>query len=468
MLDYFPNAVRYAAAALYYQGVCHQANGAPDKARTKWAEMARDADYSKHVLAAPALIALADFLAADGQGDKAVEYYEKVVLNFRGSNRAAAARAIGRIVEHYVRTQPNEPKLREAYAKFRGFGDKPGSVAADLTKAPEYWNLVRELVKRHGRFEKWQEAEQARHYRYWAQALEGRFPKDDDFQIDVANFHRIHEKQTNKWMERLDKLFVDNRKKGDYGRIVKWIRLYGAHRAKALEYYRKIDDLSKMSNGEIRALVCVLFDNLGDAAMARNAFGKLRLGEMPDAEKVSLAEYLWKRDGKLVVDVCVMMSDKVLGRFQLLRYYHFAKDLKNGLPLADGLASDPKYAKDALWLKAELLEANKKYQEAIGVYQQVDDQPANLWRVAGCYAAMGKLAPAEAQLGEIERFFRDESAKAALGIAMLRKRFKLDKQIVAEAFWRVMKKYPGSPQSRAAHVELEHMGYKPGGGKDAD
>ena len=52
VLDYFPNRVRYAAAALYYQGLCHWRNGEEAKA-----------------------------------------------------------------VYHYVRGNPNEPKLREPYAK---------------------------------------------------------------------------------------------------------------------------------------------------------------------------------------------------------------------------------------------------------------------------------------------------------------------------------------------------------------
>ena len=95
-------------------------------------------------------------------------------------------------------------------------------------------------------------------------------------------------------------------------RILRWIRLYARHKSKMMDYYNKLV-FEKMSNGQIRALMAVLFDEAGDEKMARSVFGKIRLDEMSDKEKTSLARYLWRKDGLLVKDVCMTFEDRELG-----------------------------------------------------------------------------------------------------------------------------------------------------------
>src|SRR6185295_3966883 len=77
VLDYFPNALRYAGAALYYIGVCHWDNSDSKEAMKSWAEMASDADYRKHFLAAGAISRLADNLLQQGKLPEANEYYKQ-------------------------------------------------------------------------------------------------------------------------------------------------------------------------------------------------------------------------------------------------------------------------------------------------------------------------------------------------------------------------------------------------------
>ncbi|MCH7728465.1 MAG: tetratricopeptide repeat protein, partial [Planctomycetes bacterium] len=67
ILDYFPNDVKYAAAALYSIGQCHWENGDEEKALKAWADMAKDVDYRKTRLAAKAIKQLADNLAKRDQ-----------------------------------------------------------------------------------------------------------------------------------------------------------------------------------------------------------------------------------------------------------------------------------------------------------------------------------------------------------------------------------------------------------------
>jgi TolA-binding protein len=45
VVDYYPDDVSYAAAALYYIGECHGQNGEEDKQTAVWARMVKDDDY---------------------------------------------------------------------------------------------------------------------------------------------------------------------------------------------------------------------------------------------------------------------------------------------------------------------------------------------------------------------------------------------------------------------------------------
>lgn len=465
LLDYFPKAVRYAAAAAYYIGVAHWENGDEDEAMKWWSKMADDADYSRHALAAGALNRLAEQLAREGQVQKAVACYEQVALSFRRTNPGAANHAIAQVVAYHVRREPSEPKLRAFYQKAGGFGNMPEKTDDDLAASRRYWGTVRELVNRHAQFGDGEATLRDRYYRYWAGALDGKFLDWDDYQLDVANLKLAYEQDGAKWVERLDALFARNQKPGDQGRIIRWIGLFAKNKAKALEYYSKLR-LEKLSNAELRDLMKLFYERVGDAAMARNLFDKLRLGEMSDGEKADLAKYFWSRDAELVRDICARFEDRELGRMEYLRFHHSRKDAAQGVPLANELAKSPRFAAAALWLKAQILHANKQYAEAIAAYQQCDNPPENLWAIADCYAKQGNVAQAVGQLREVESFFRAQAPEAALRIAGLYREASMRPQQIA-ALRAVLKKYPESPQSRTAHEDLERMGIKMGGGVDA-
>jgi len=466
VLDYFPNAVKYAAAALYYQGLCHWENGEAEKAYAAWAKLARDADYSKHFLAADALNRLADHMAATHRADKAAVYYRQVAVNFRTSHPEAARDAIGKVVRHYVRTSPDEPALRAFYREAGTFAYRPRKVGEDVAADRDYWSAVRSRVRQLGTFDSDQGELRDRYYRYWWEAMKDRFADWDDFRIDAEAFRLAWEQDVAGWMKRLDEQFARHQTPGDYDRIVKWIRLFGAHKTKALDYYNQID-FARMSNDQIVALTKTLYDSVKDAAMARNCFGQLKLGSMPDRQKARLARYLWDKDAELVRDTCRSFADKHAGRYELLEYYHRQRDAARGVPLADELAGVPAYAQGALWRKGWLLEHTGKLKEAIAAYRRADNPPQNLWRIARCYARAGQVAQAVQQLREVERFFKDHSAEAALRIADVYRDAKMKDPYVA-SLRGVLKKYPGSRQSSDAHVRLEEMGIRTGGAEDSE
>lgn len=466
VLDYFPNTVKFAAAALFYIGESHWENGDEDKAVKAWAKMAEDTEYSKHYLAATALNRLADHLAKTGHAEKAVEYYAQVAVDFRRTNQAAAREAIAKVVRHYVRAQPDEAKLRDFYKKVGTFHGGERRVDADLDKSRDYWQHIRQLVRRNGSFTEAETELRTRYYRYWAERMAGKFLDWDDYQLDIAAFHLAHERDSAKWIQRVDEQFKRNQKDGDYGRIVRWCGLFAHHKAKLMEYYNTLK-FEKMTNRQIQDLMAILYDRAKNPQMGENAFGKIRLGDMSDGEKTGLAHYLYHKDGLLVRDVCETFEDAEVGQVELLRYYHWAKDAKKGVPLATTVSGFPRYAQEALFKKGDLLHGIKKYKEAIAAYQQADNPPTNLWAIADCYARMGQLSQAVGQLREVEAFFKNHAPEAALRIARLYKGAKEEKLCIA-AFRAVLRKYPKSGQSSAAHQELEHMGIKIGGGVDAN
>lgn len=466
ILDYFPNAVGYAAPALYYTGQCHWHNGEVAKAMKAWAEMADDVDYSKHYLAASAINRLAENLDKQGKAREAVKYYKQVALDFRKANHKAARHAIDKVVAYYVRADPDEPKLREFYVQARAFGDRRRKIRGDVSEDRHYWDCVRGIVKRHGRFAREEDALKKRYYSYWVSRVAGKFPESDDFQKDVADWHLAADGNPLKWAERLDAQFERHRTPGDYRRVLKWMGFYHGNKPKMMEYYNKLV-FEKMSNNDIRRLMDLL-RRAAQHDMAKNAFFKIRLSEMDDREKVGLARDVWRYGSRDMLEtVWRSIKDRELGKMEMLRYHHWKRDLARGLPLTKELSASAKYARDVIWFRAELFHWNRKYQEAINAYQQADRPPENLWRISDCYASMRKLAEAVQQLREVEGFFKDHAPEAVLRIAHLYKRFKKRPEHIA-ALREIMKKYPKSGQSRQAHVELEALGVRIGGAVDAE
>ena len=449
VLDYFPNAINYAAGALYYLGVCHSENGNLDLAMKAWTEMAQDKDYRKHYLAAGALTGLAGNLLKLNKPGEAATYYEQAAVDFRKSNPEVARDAISQVLRIRTLVEPNQPKLREFYEKVGTFENDPAKIDEG-----NYWFRVRDYIRQFGRFADNDAKERDKVYRYWAETMDGKFPTWDDFQIDIANYRRVYENNPGKWMERLDQQFRAYQKEGDYGRIVKWIAVYAGQNKKVQEYYAKLD-FAKMTNPQLQDLLRILFDNIQDAGMARNVFSKIHLDTLNENDRVQLARYLWQRDESCVEQTCQSIADKDRGRMELLRYYQWRRNAVKGLPLAAEAIKVPATAKDAYWIKAELLQISGKFQEAINTYQAADNPPQNLWRIVDCYLALKQREPALQQLHEIENFFQDQAPEAALRIAHLSQD---DRQKTITLLRAVLTKYPKSGQSSTAYQELRAMG----------
>ena len=462
ILDYFPNAVEYASAALFYEGQCHWDNSDVKQAMTAWSELADDEGYRKQPMAAGAINGVADNLIKQGKFEKAGAYYRQVAADFRRTNREAAYYALGKAVAHYTRTQPNEPVLAEFFKQVAGFGWEWMNTPST---EDDYWTQLRGCIREYGKFDPVEVNEREAYYRYWSGVMEGKRLTDDDFQIDVANFKKRVDLNESGWISRLDQQYAKYQKEGDYGRTVKWIAAYRDQKSKVNEYYGRLD-FAKMSNARIGQLVEILLGQVKDSGRAHNAFDKLRLADMSDGEKQQLVMKLWTYwDDYCVAAACQGWKDRSAGQNLLLWYWRQRWNAAQGVPLADELAKDPKYAKTAYRMKGELLQSSGNYPEAITAYQAWDSPPDSVFSIAECLQAQGKAAQAIAQLREIENFFPVNAGTACLRIAYIQKALKDQKLYVAE-LRALLKKYPKSAESSTAHQELQAMGLKTGGGTD--
>jgi len=465
VLEYFPNVVNYAAPALFFSGQAHWENSDNDKAVAAWAQMAADKEYSRHPLGAVAFNELGDYLMQQNKTEDAARYYQLVAVNFRTVNPAAANYAIEQAVRYFVRVKMDEPALREFYKTVKTFDGNPKAIEGEVEANRDYWNRVMGSVRRYAQFPADQAALKDRYYRSWADAMEGKFTAWDDFQVDIAGLRLESERDVAKWTQRLDKQFSQFQKTGDNTRVMKWMQLFKENKAKVVEYYGKLE-FGRMSNAQLIDLLRMAYGDLKDPSMGQSVFNRIPLSQLPDAEKAGLARWLARAAPDLVKPVCLSIQDKELGQFELLTFYAGVRDDKNALPLADALGGSPTYAAKVALIKADLLFTIGRYEKAIPAYQVCDNPPKNLWRIAECYEKLGKLEQAIGQLREVENFFKDYSAEAAIRIASVYHRAGQRVQYIA-ALRAVMKKYPKSGPSSSAHEELEKLGVQTGGGVDA-
>ncbi len=472
VVDYRPNDVRYAAAAQTYIGWCHWENGDEDKALKAWAKVAADKDYARQTIAAGGLYRLAIHHRNQKRYDRAMAYFKTIAVNFRTEARHVAQDAIKQVAFHYVRRDPNEPALRAFYKEVGTFRQhRPREVdpsVEELLDDWRYWRYVRGYIRDFDRYFNEDKPEQRKSYfRYWAQRMDGRRLNDDDYQIDLADFKRQDEQDVDKWYQRLDEQFERGYETGNVGRVIHWITLYHAHEAKWREYYGKLN-LGEMENAQLMRLIDVLFDRVGQADMAANAFGHIDWSQMTPKMLDDLRGILFHRSESLYMQTCQRYPQPERGKYLMLQYHHRFRhegdrgDNKKGIALAAELVNAPDYAESAIWLKGDLHYASGQWEQAKAAYQQSTRVPDNMKMVAECYLKMKKPEAAIRTLREIENYFKKQSSWAAYKIANIYRDMGKKEQHIAELRG-VMKKYPGTREFSDAHRDLEKMGIKIGG-----
>ena len=467
VVDYFPDDVLYAAAALYYQGACHFETGNPKKAVIAWKKMVDDPGYVKQVLAGPALVGIANELYREEKYADAAKIYEQAAVDFRKLHPEAARQAIERVSYTYIRLLTDNKKMFDFYTRAKTTRQNPETP--DETK---YWQDMPSMIGRCAVFSKEDDAKRIEYYRYWAGLMDGRFLNDNEYRLTWAEFRYREEGDIDKWVVRVDKQFVSTYKPGSYDLVFRFMEEFGKkdQKAKIKEYYGKIN-FAKMDNAEIFRMMKIMVGSLKDIPMAKSAYGNIKQEQWTDKDRDGFIGWASRVDEGMTLNAINNMRDIDYGRFVLLQFYHkpgvqVVDNIKKGLNVSEEVVKMPLYADTAQWLRAELFEMDGKLAEAIECYKISSNEPEKYFRIAEDLLGLKQKDQAIGELRGVEKFFEGSAPRAALRIAYVYQAWKEQANFIG-ALRDIMKKYPGSGESNTAHIELERLGIGSGGTTDA-
>lgn len=141
VVDYSPDDVPFAAAALYYIGECHGQNGEEAKKTAVWAKMVKDDGCLTQPNSGTALAYLGTAMEKAGKFEEAAEYQWRTAVAFLKSNPQAAITAREAVLTHFATRSPKHEKLKEFYVAASGF-DGRGNKTTQPEEDPKYWSTV--------------------------------------------------------------------------------------------------------------------------------------------------------------------------------------------------------------------------------------------------------------------------------------------------------------------------------------
>lgn len=478
VVDYFPDDVKFASAAMYMQGMCHMQNGDNDKCVAVWAKMVQDRDYINQPNSGTALEFLAKEMDKRKKYKEAVKYRWRTAVNFRQKNPTAANAAGHGVVRYYVEKR-NLDKLKEFCIEGNGtgftniaYGGRVREMPGDPTK-PEsnsyFWGEILNVANQSQFGKNVKEREQNRKelVKYWVDKVGTKFKDNEDFQIALCNYQLVYEENgRKKWIERLDALF--NSRPISLERVKKYIGVYGKEPkirkaffdkharpivASFKTFEEKLDFANYLGDGrrkmyeEQRAiLLSISTKGLNDkqiCKLGRSLYGKV--------------------DEEHFLRVMNKVKDKALAAYTRFKVYWDNRKYDKCLPEIEILNKYPQYSQKVAWERAECLYYLRQYAEAIKAYRTANRQPDSTWRVIDCQVAMQKYPDAIKSAEGLQMVGGGTAARACLKIADIYK-ISGNKGKEIEQLRLVLRRYPKSRESSSAHQRLEGYGVKLYGG----
>jgi len=493
VVDYFPDDVRYAAAALYYIGQCHQQNGDTARQTAVWARMVKDDDYVAQPNSGSALVHLAGAMDKLEKYEEAAEYRWRTAVNFAASNERAARDARNAVIHHYACRRPNHDKLKEFFVATNAFGDRNGK-GDNPQEDRRYWDSA--LGTALGAKENKESVS-----RYWVGKFGKLFPKDDSLRIKLFNLQRVYEQDKEAWAARMDKQFA--LQPGTLRRVAGWIEHFNWDPSLELAFAMKhggplvaetapdertlvisrmrwnrdkffekwvLPTVGSMKRDEKIWLMNRLRHPCGLHEQAKSVLRQVSLSGMDDKgirdTGMFAGYYLPEED---VLRYFARMKDKLAAtkaRFDyfMSKSYHNNPMKEKALAEVPALKKSPDYAGQALsWTEATLLRDLGRHDEAIKAYRAANKQPDSTWAVTDCMVAMKQYGAAIKNVAGLESV-KATAPAACLKIAEIYKAAG-DKGKEVEQLQLVLRRYPKSSQSSEAHQRLESYGVKIIGGE---
>ena len=463
VVDYFPDDVRYAAAALYYIGQCHAQNGNEDKSIATWARLVKDKDYVNQPRSGSALASLAAVMEKRGNLGEATSYRWRTAVAFRESNVKASETARKSVVYHYAVRSPNHQKLLEFCNEVGGFGWR--SRIAKPEDSPTYWSHVLQTAL-NARVEADQKQTACR---YWADQMGDRFPDNEAVRISWIAAIRVYEKDAAKWSERMTTQF--KLKPVTIGRVRAWLGHYRDDKARAAFYAEHGQSLvASLKNEEKLALANSLWHPYRMVPEAETVYRSIRTDGMDDEQLKNLANFAANFDGEEgFLRYVARMKDSLFATRTRFDFY-YARSPRNGKMQEKALAEvpvlrkSPDHAQAIVWPHATLMQWQGQFEEAIKLYQAANQQPNSTWAVIDCRVALKQYDQAIKLTRRLESLGGGVAASACLKAADIYK-VAGEKRQEVQQLQLVLRRYPKSSQSSTAHDRLENYGVKIIGGE---
>ena len=121
----------------------------------------------------------------------------------------------------------------------------------------------------------------------------------------------------------------------------------------------------------------------------------------------------------------------------------------------DLLAKDAEHAQRWQWQIGEAYREAGKYTEAIATYQQCDNFPTNLDRIAGCYRAMKQYTQAVGTYLQVVGSYESAAPSALLQVGYTQEQAGQSESAI-KTFQQVCKRYPKSGEASQAHAHLNN------------
>jgi tetratricopeptide (TPR) repeat protein len=465
VVDYYPDDVSYAAAALYYIGECHGQNGEEDKQTAVWARMVKDDDYVTQPNSGTALTHLGNAMQKLGKFEEAAEYQWRTAVAFLKTNHTAAAAARGSVLFHYAARSPNHEKLKEFYVAASGF-DGQGRNTDKPEDDARYWTSVLYTVID----TKLETAIREKACAYWTAKLGERFTENDELRRLYCEANLIHEKKADLWRGRLEKQFA--LKPATMERLMQWCGYFKSDPKFRAEFFAKNSKgiLASLKPNEMMSMMAGLNHPHEMHEEAKAVMRAIRTESMTDEElkryAMLCANYQTEEE---VLRHFARIKDKLFATKARFDYY-LARSHKNGPFMEKALAEipelskSPQYSEGLTWTKATLLQNLGRHEEAIEAFRAANKQPDSTFEITNCLVALKQYPQAIQTVSELESVGGSIASSASWRVADIY-RISGDKAKEVSQLRTVLRRYPKTKESAAAHDRLESYGVALVGGE---
>lgn len=418
VLDYFGDQVEDAAPAQYWLGVAHLDNGEMIKGLRVMKGLVESDKYKTHPLAAGALRRLADNHYNNKEFPLAVKYWQQTIRDFANINDEERNNAVQNYAAYSV--------IAKDYKPFEAFFV---SIAEDNRKEdPSYRRWIAETYYQRGiGLYTWHEGWKFRRVEI----------KDNALAQERKAFYEAF-KSSKPWYEKNQGLWE-----------------FYEHCAVILAYlHPDKDERNKMVDEAVACIRATTGSQEAKDGMLARLIDVLREGRVFDRARF----------------VVGLLGDRLLASYKEYELLAHEGKWDKAVEQLQGIqkSGQEKWRLRALGDEARIYkDVLGKYEQAIKLYNDLNQPPGTLFAIAECYQRWNKLDQAAKTLTEIENLFPDHASRAAWWKAAWYDAAGEKKKAIGAAR-RLLKAYPKSSESSHAHLLLEKYGVKAIGGGEGD